>query len=103
MNRRKQLLVIALVAATLCAEQALAAAPSARLQTRTVAGRLVTRLSVSLQRVVPSVRVYETRRDGVVQSTASILPPTASRDLPLWLRKETTPYKFRLPPPQAQR
>jgi hypothetical protein len=65
MRRHRQVLAITLVAAALCADRAVAAAPAIRPQVATAAGRLVTRLTVRFRRVVPSARVYETRREGL--------------------------------------
>jgi hypothetical protein len=95
MKRTRQVLAIALVATALCADRAVASAPSLRPQVSSAAGKLVTRLSVSFKRVVPAVRVYENRRDGAV-SQANDFPV---RDLPVAVSARLSPLLLRLPPP----
>ena len=62
-RRTGHLVAVTLVAAALCADRAVAATPALRPQATSTAGKLVTRLSVSFRRVVPTVRVYEMRRE----------------------------------------
>src|SRR4051812_22467410 len=96
MGRTRKILAITLVAAALCADHAVSAAPTLRPQVSSAAGRLVTRLSVSLRRVVPSVRFYETRRDGyasAAQGHESAPPLIASCSALL------SPLLLHLPPP----
>jgi len=95
MKRSRQVLAIALLAAALCADRAVAAAPALRPRVTTVASRLVTRLSVSFSRVVPSVRFFETRRIGIVADSARI-PTTDATECH---RVRLSPLLLRLPPP----
>ncbi|WP_428938037.1 hypothetical protein [Fontivita pretiosa] len=95
MKRSRQVLAIALLAAALCADRAVAAAPALRPRVTTVASRLVTRLSVSFSRVVPSVRFFETRRLGIVAESPRIEISDASE----CHRLRLSPLLLRLPPP----
>ena len=72
-GKARHIVAITLVATALCADRAVAAAPALRPQVATAAGKLVTRLSVSLRRVVPAVHVYESRRDGLADSDVTIV------------------------------
>jgi hypothetical protein len=81
--------------AALCADQTSAAAPQVRVQP-SVASRVMDRLSRSLRRVMPSVKVVETRRDGdAVQSIIAAPEPVIIQQPSL------SPFEFRLPPPTA--
>lgn len=82
------------MAAALCADRVAVAAPQIRPQMASVASRVMDRLSLSLRRVVPTITVVETRREGVaVQSTVVAPEPVLVQQLPL------SPFQFRLPPP----
>ena len=98
MKRSRQVVAIALVAAALCADRAVAAAPALRPQVSGVAGKLVTRLSVSFRRVVPAARVYQTRCD---QGVAAIAAPVgfAQDDTTVCFRTRLSPTVLSLPPP----
>ncbi len=98
MKRTRHVLAIALVATALCADRAVAAAPALRPQAGSVAGRLVSRLSTSFRRVVPSVRVYETRRDGFAPASVSSIP--MDFDSAGFRPRLLSPLQLRLPPPQ---
>jgi hypothetical protein len=65
----RQVLTIALVTAALCADRAVASSPVPASSSASVAGRLVSRLSVSLKRSIPSAQVYQDRRGGIIQAT----------------------------------
>jgi hypothetical protein len=95
MKRTRHVLTIALVATALCADRAVAAAPALRPQVASVAGKLVTRLSVSFKRVVPSIRVYETHRQTVVPLIAHA--PISDETVCYGIR--LSPLVQRLPPP----
>ena len=90
----RHFLLIALVTSAICAESP--AEPVARPQAAAHQGGLVTRLSVSLRRTVPAVRVVETRRDGATES--AITPVATYRTNPS-TRIQLSPCQFRLPPP----
>ena len=97
MKQTRQVVAIALVAAALCADRAVAAAPTVRPQVASAAGRLVARLSNRFQRVVPAIRVYELRRDGVVGNSSLRLPSHAIAGIPGL--SELSPLLLNLPPP----
>jgi hypothetical protein len=100
-RRRRQVIAIALVAAALCADRAVAAAPTERPQAQSVAGRFVSRLSVTFRRVLPGARVYQTRCDQTI-----VPQPVASRpnhdDVSAGLRTRLSPLLIHLPPPTAR-
>jgi hypothetical protein len=85
------------MSAALCADRVAVAAPAhARPQAASVASRVMDRLSLSLRRVVRSVKVIETRREGkVVEARVTIPQP------PLVAQRPISPFQFRLPPPLA--
>jgi hypothetical protein len=95
-GKTRHLVAITLVATALCADRALSAAPVLRPQVATAAGKLVSRLSVSLRRVVPSVRVYESRRDGLADS---YVKSSWTSDASVRLGAELSPLLLHLPPP----
>ena len=95
-SRSQKVLAVAFLATALCADRALTAAPALRQETAssTFAGRLVARLTVSLRRVVPYVRVYQSRREERAGEQLIAPPPVLTlRHLAL------SPFQFRLPPP----
>ena len=86
------------MSAALCADRA-AAVPMpqhARPQPASVASRVIDRLSLSLRRVVPSVKVIETRREGKV-----VVAPVTTPQPVLAAQRPISPFQFRLPPPTA--
>jgi hypothetical protein len=95
MKQTRQVVAIALVAAALCADRAVASATPVRPQASSAAGRLVARLSTRFQRVVPAVRMYETRRDGVIPTDSPQRPAAATAGYRLRL----SPLLLTLPPP----
>jgi hypothetical protein len=97
MKQTRQVVAIALVAAALCADRAVASSPAVRPQASTAAGRLVARLSTRFQRVVPAVRFYETRRDGVVRVDVRVV--TSHRTAGFCPR--LSPLVLTLPPPSV--
>ena len=86
------------MSAALCADRGVAvAAPShARPQPASVASRVMDRLSLSLRRVVPSVKVIETRREGKAFEAPFAIPEPI-----LVAQRPISPFQFRLPPPTA--
>ena len=83
------------MSAALCADRVAVAAPQARAQQpASVASRVMDRLSLSLRRVVPSIKVIETRREGV-----SVEPRVAIPQPVLIAQRPISPFQFRLPPP----
>ena len=96
----RQLVVAMVVATALCADRAASAAPgalaSARPQVAQIAGRLVSRLSVSFRRVMPGVRLHEGRTVGATRPRSTELPTRIESDAP---PPTLSPFHFRLPPP----
>jgi hypothetical protein len=95
-GKARQLVAITLMATALCADRAVSAAPEIRPQVATAAGKLVTRLSVSLRRVVPSARVFESRRDGLA---ASSVKNRWTSNATVRFGTELSPLTLHLPPP----
>lgn len=95
-GKTRHLVAITLVATALCADRAVSAAPALRPQVATAAGKLVTRLSVSLRRVVPAVHVYESRRDGLADLSQALACPSQSIAC---LGMQLSPLILHLPPP----
>jgi len=96
MNRTRQVIAVALVATALCADRAIAAAPTQpRVQGSSVAGRLVSTLSERFQRVLPAVKLYQHRRDETIPLLS---PPQPMRALTI-AHQSLMPFQFRLPPP----
>jgi hypothetical protein len=98
MRPARCLVAATLVAAALCADRTMAAAPSMRPEAVQLAQRLVNRLSVSFRRVAPVARFIADRQAGpavaAVDRSASLL------DVP-HIRLPISPFQFRLPPPTA--
>ena len=82
------------MSAALCADRVAVASPQARPQPASVASRVMDRLSLSLRRVVPSIRVIETRREGT-----TLEPIVSAPEAVRVARQPITPFQFRLPPP----
>jgi hypothetical protein len=95
MNARRNMIAITLVAASLCADRAVTAAPVLRPQMNGIASRLVSRLSAKFQRVVPTIRVYQ-NQTGHIVSAEKIYPIT---DTTACFRMRLSPMLLRLPPP----
>jgi hypothetical protein len=95
MKRTRHVLAITLVTVALCADRAVAAAPVLRPQVASAAGKLVTRLSVTFRRVVPSVRVYQTSGESV----AVLAPVAPAIDQRPSFGLRLSPMLLRLPPP----
>src|SRR4051812_3888468 len=95
--RHRQVVAIALVAAALCADRAVTAAPVLRPCVSGVAGKLVQRLSTRFRQVVPAARVYEARRDVVEREPL----PLASSHTTAGFRPRLSPLITTLPPPLA--
>lgn len=96
-HRSRQVIAVTLVAAALCADRVVVAAPVLRVQHKTTATeRLVTRLTSSFRRVIPAARVIQVRRDGLALLACSIAPEPVQISPP-----PMSPFEFRLPPPLA--
>src|SRR4051794_33526506 len=96
MKRTRHLIAVALVATALCADRAVASAPEIRSE-GSVAGRIVSRITTGLRRVVSPVRIYETRQD------TTLARPLAVSQISDVVRVDFHPtfsqFQFRLPPP----
>jgi len=97
-SRSQKVLAVAFLATALCADRAITAAPAFEQETTTgtFAGRLVARLTVGLQRVVPYAKVYQSRREETVREHAVVAPAPLAICPPIF-----SPFQFRLPPPLA--
>jgi hypothetical protein len=95
----KRILAVMVVTAALCADHAVAAAPTARLEPAeigNIAHRLVGRLAKNFRQVIPATRSWAIRRPGLAVSA----PCTALREAdPTASRSPVSPFQFRLPPP----
>jgi hypothetical protein len=103
MNRARQVLAIALVATALCADRTFAAAPELRERPQnggsSVAGRLVSRLSVSFRQVVAVARVYEARQEPDASPEAGTLARCSGDPSVALFSTRISPLLLRLPPP----
>ena len=96
MRQARCLLAATLVAAALCADRTISAAPSLGPQPVQLAQRLVNRLSISFRRVAPVARFFADRQAG--PALASIdSSPSLRATAPA--RQQISPFQFRLPPP----
>ena len=102
MRKTRTLVAVTLLATALCADRRLASAATESVSgSRTEAGPVALgfarRLTVSLRRVVPAVKLHQGRREGVAEvcSTAGGIerPHAGVR------QGGGTPFQFRLPPP----
>jgi hypothetical protein len=89
------MIAITLVAAALCADRAVVAAPILRPQMSDVASRLVSRLSARFGRVAPAIRVYQNCSEAVVSAEKHVLVCDATACFGMRL----SPLVLRLPPP----
>jgi hypothetical protein len=97
MRQARHILAVALVATALCADRTVATAPQVRPQTAGAAGRLVSRLSVSFQRVVSGVKLYQPRAERFDDAAAPVVVRNAAETL--GYRRAFSPIEFSLPPP----
>ena len=100
MRKTRTLVAVTLLATALCADRRLASAAtesSSRTEAGPVALGFARRLTVSLRRVVPAVRLHQGRQEGVAEvcSTAGGIERAQAG-----VRQGGgTPFQFRLPPP----
>jgi hypothetical protein len=104
MNRTRHVLAIALVATALCADRTIAAAPGLGERPQngggsSVAGRLVSRLSVSFRRVVSVTRVYEARQERDISAEAGTPAQLLPNPTVALFSVRISPHLLRLPPP----
>src|SRR5437660_10857480 len=96
MSRTRQILAIVAVTTALCADHVVAAQPAARGHLTEMAGRLVSRLSQSFRRVIPS-NVRIAARQEWPSAAPTPEPIEVSPAAPV--RMAFSPFQFRLPPP----
>jgi hypothetical protein len=95
-RKRYAIAMTVVMSAALCADRVAVAAPQARQpQPASMASRVMDRLSLSLRRVVPSIKVIEARREGRAVEETVVLPEAV-----LVAQRPISPFQFRLPPPQ---
>jgi hypothetical protein len=95
MRCRRNIIAITLVAAALCADRAVVAAPILRPQMTNVASRLVSRLSARFQRVTPAILIYQNQNDAIVSAEKHVL----ISDTTACFGTRLSPLLLRLPPP----
>jgi hypothetical protein len=98
-RRTRNLLAVVLLATAMLADRAVVASPAAlgyRPQMVESAGRLMQRLTVRLQKVVPGVKMVADRRAGRDQRVPVIRTTGPARSP---AHEPTQPFYFRLPPP----
>jgi hypothetical protein len=86
------------VTTALCADQVVAAAPNARPQAGTLAGRIVTRLTQSFGRTVAGATQLAPRQ-RMLGARTNPRPPAAPVVAPTLAQHTLSPFQFRLPPP----
>ncbi len=100
MRKTRTLVAVTLLATALCADRRLASAAAesgARTEAGPVARGFAQRLTVSLRRVVPSVKLHQGRQEGLAQVVWLEVAPEQAGVRP----NEGVPFQFRLPPPVA--
>jgi hypothetical protein len=100
MRKTRTLVAVTLLATALCADRRLASAATesgSRTEAGPVALGFARRLTVSLRRVVPAVKLHQGRQEGVAEvvSTGVVERPQAGVER----QGGGTPFQFRLPPP----
>ena len=98
MRNTRHILAVTLVATALCADRVAMASPQLREPSPGIARQLADRLSVTLRRVLPGVRIHQIRLEGMT-SGWPVVSVTASTVV--LHSVETSPFQFRLPPPVA--
>ncbi|HEY7119892.1 MAG TPA: hypothetical protein VH475_25105 [Tepidisphaeraceae bacterium] len=102
MRKTRTIVAVTLLATALCADRQVASAAAQSASARTEAGpvtpNFAQRLTVSLRRVVPTVKFHQARQDGVtpIADRAAFDGPQAHPHQTLG-----APFQFRLPPPLA--
>jgi len=86
------------VTTALCADQVTAASPAVRPQVGTLAGRIVTRLTLSFGRTVAGATQLAPRQPSLTHR-ANVPTRVAPVVVPVLTRQPLSPFQFRLPPP----
>ena len=95
-RRARQVLLALTVTTALCADQVAVAAPSARPQVASLAGRIVSRLSRSFRQTVTVEMPLHARGRPSAASQAAVVPVDPAVDVG---HRPLSPFQFRLPPP----
>jgi hypothetical protein len=97
MRKTRSIMAVTLLATALCADRAVTpAAQVTRDDAGTVARGFAQRLTVSLRRVVPAVKLHQSRQERfepALEQGGGDGPQTAMHGA------QGTPFQFRLPPP----
>lgn len=96
MSRTRQILAVVAVTTALCADHVASAAPAQRGPVAEMAGRLVTRLTQTFRRVVPSAVRSPVRQPRLAAQTSPLAVASAPASP---VRQPFSPFQFRLPPP----
>jgi hypothetical protein len=94
-HRHQKLMAVVMVTAALCADQAVATAPSARPAVGHIASRFVDRLTRNLGRAVQTVKLHQDRAENERPSLLVTAEPAESPAID----PQLSPLKHRLPPP----
>jgi hypothetical protein len=101
MRKTRTIVAVTLLATALCADRAVASSSAARgtpVESGPAVRGFAQRLTVSLRRVVPAVKLGPTRVEGAAPVVAR---PQVRGDQALTHAAEGVPFLFRLPPPLA--
>lgn len=91
----RKLVAVMIVTAALCADRAIAAAPTFSPAVGQIASRLVDRLARKLSVSVARVKFDEVRSDAGQTAAFTPTEPIA----PVGVHRVASPFQFRLPPP----
>ncbi|MGA3065928.1 MAG: hypothetical protein ABSF29_03675 [Tepidisphaeraceae bacterium] len=95
MRRHRHIIAVTLLATALCADRMCLAAPAQR-PTPEMSGGIMKRLTVSLRRAMPPLRLYQ---PPAIASKTEIAPSPEPRPIPVAAVIQLSPFNFRLPPP----
>jgi len=99
MRKTRTIMAVTLLATALCADRAVtSAAEVTRDDAGTVARGFAQRLTVSLRRVVPAVKLHQTRLE---RFELALEHGTTNGPQAIMHGAQGTPFQFRLPPPPA--
>ena len=96
MSKARQIFAVMAVTTALCADHVASAAPAQRSPVAEMAGRLVTRLTQTFRRVVPSAVRSPVRQQRLAAQTSPLAVASAQASP---VRQPFSPFQFRLPPP----
>lgn len=88
--------MVTCVATALFADRCAHAAPALKPEVMQVARRLAGRLVISLRRTIPAIRLHSLRTEA--RATLEMPAQSGTAD-PLIHSSESSPHRFRLPPP----